>query len=250
MQIYLLMIALLGVSLKTISAAPVTIDLAQFTSGAGARFHGTRVNALTASSVSVIGDHNGDGFQDYIFGSYGLNKAVIVMKKNTSYTPTTTESIVSGEFYRVVTGPTGSDLGTAVGGIGDINGDGFDDVIMGTYSGQVSGRGYAGYAFVVFGMVGPFVDLLLTSPWAASSVGFQILGVAPSGQLGVPTRSVRGMGDVNGDGIDDFAVSDCFNGGPAAKSRAGVVWVLFGSNASAFDTIDLLPANFGSEGVV
>lgn len=248
-QMYVLMIMLIGVSLPIISAAPVTIDLKLFTSGAGARIHGSTVNAFTGSSVSVIGDHNGDGFQDYMFGSYGLMKAVIVMKRNTSYTPTVTNDIVSGEFFRVIQGVVNSDMGTSVGGIGDINGDGFDDVIVSAYNGLVSGRGDAGYAYVIFGMTGPFTDLTVTATWAASSLGFMILGTAEGGALGENPLTTRGLGDVNGDGIDDLVISDRFNAGSELKSQAGVVWVIFGKKAPAFTTIDLLPANFGSNGV-
>lgn len=241
--------ALLGMSLLCATAAPVTIDLADFTSGAGVRFHGGAPNTVTGYSVSVIGDHNGDGFEDYVFGARGLRKAVIVMKKNTLYTPMTTESIVSGQYFRVINGPTGSQLGNSVAGIGDINDDGFADVIISATTGDVSGRPKAGYAFVIFGKVGPFTDITVTATWAASSIGFMILGSGQNGQLGSFTSTTRGLGDVNGDGIDDFAITDRLYQGTSSKTRPGVVWVILGKKTPAFTTIDLLPANFGNSGV-
>ena len=245
----LLKIAMLGMSFLLTSAAPVTIDLADFRSGAGVRIHGGAPQTVTGFSVAAIGDHNGDGFEDYIFGARGLRKAVIVMKKNTLYTPMTTESIVSGQYFRVINGPTGSQLGNAVAGIGDVNDDGFADVIISATTGDVSGRPKAGYAFVIFGRVGPFTDITVTATWAASSVGFMILGSGQNGNLGALTCSTRGLGDVNGDGIDDFAITDRSNQGISSKTRPGLVWVIFGKRSPAFTTIDLFPTFFGNSGV-
>ena len=227
----------------TSTAAPVTVDLTTFISGAGALIHGASGGTQTGWSVAAIGDHNGDGFQDYMFGSYGLDKAVIVMKRDTMYTPMTVESIVSGTFFRVINGPTRSAMGSSVGGIGDINGDNFDDVIVSAYDGQVPGRDSAGFAIVIFGKSGPFTDIIVTDSWTASSIGFLIQGTVFTRALGLTSRSAGGIGDVNGDGIADFAISDLSNNNP------GVVWVIFGKSHAAFQNIDLLAENFGNNGI-
>ena len=197
----------------------------------------------------MVGDHNGDGFEDYIFGSSTLHRAIIVMKRNTTYVPMTTDSIVSGEFFRVILGPTGTSMGNVVGGVGDINGDSFDDVIVAAPNGNVAGRNVAGYAFVIFGMTGPFTDLTVTAIWAPSSLGFQVLGVASSTSLLQTTRGARGIGDVNGDGVDDFALCAHNYERPSGQTDEGVVWVIFGKVTPAFSTVDLKLTNLGSDGI-
>ena len=246
-----LVAAVLSVALQSAVAAPVTVDLTQFTSEAGVRIQGGNAGSATGHSLAVIGDHNGDGFQDYMFGVTFSNLAIIVMKRNTTYTAMTSDSIVSGEFYRVLKGPASSGAGRAVGGIGDTNDDGFDDVIVGASGGSQPGRTGARYAFVIFGMKGPFTDVIMTSTWAASSVGFMILGASSdtATAFAITPNSMRGIGDVNGDGIDDFAVGDQYFAGTSSKTQCGVVWVIFGKKNTAFTTIDLLPANFGNNGV-
>eukprot|EP01032_Pedospumella_encystans_P039264 gene39264-biopygen28047 len=206
-----------------------TGNLAQFTSdGNGARFIATTANVQVGQDIAVIGDHNGDGIADFIIGVPGLSRAIIVMARNTSLSEVNVATVVSSQYFRVIIGVSGSQTGSTVGGIGDINGDSFDDVIVGAANGQVSGRGGAGYAYVIFGMIGPFTDLTVIASWAASSLGFMILGPVASVEFALRVRNARGLGDVNGDGVDDFAVTASNYYGTTGKGSAGVVWVIFG----------------------
>lgn len=89
----------LGALLPIAAGESVRVNLTDFKSGAGGLIHGAATKTWTGASLAAIGDHNGDGFEDYIFGAFYLHKAVIVMKKNTTYIPTTTDAIVSGESF-------------------------------------------------------------------------------------------------------------------------------------------------------
>ena len=76
--------------------------------------------------------------------------------------------------------------------------------------------------------------------------GFVIKGSA-NFQLGTDTTSTCGLGDVNGDHIDDFAVSASYYN-PGGKSYAGAVWVIYGQdNPATVANIDL-STNLGSAG--
>ena len=232
-------------------SAPVNVDLTQFTTAAGTRFYGA-ANSRTGSDLSFVGDHNGDGFADYVFGAFGLNTAIIVMKRDTTNADLSVPSITSDQYFRVIKGPTSpssSFTGMSVGGAGDVNGDSFDDVIICAPGGTVTGRGGAGFAFVVFGMQGPFTDLILTAEGPNSSLGFMILGPASGFNFGSSPRAARGVGDVNGDGIDDLAVAARWYPGTSSKTKPGVVWIIFGKNTTAFTTIDTVPANFTDHGI-
>src|SRR5688572_18716160 len=81
---------------------------------------------------------------------------------------------------------------------GDVNGDGFDDVIIGASGADPNGSG-SGASYVVFGHEGGFSAGVALSSLDGTN-GFQISGEAESDQSG---RSVASAGDVNGDGFDD-----------------------------------------------
>ena len=96
--------------------------------------------------------------------------------------------------------PLATSPAMSVSAAGDVNGDGYDDLIVGAPSGD-DGGSYAGEAYVVFGKAGGFGTIDLTGLAAAD--GFIIQGDAAADQAGF---SVSSAGDVNGDGYDDLIV--------------------------------------------
>ncbi len=109
-----------------------------------------------------------------------------------------------------------------------MNGDGFDDLIVGALGDDRNGSD-SGASFVVFGKAdGGVVEL---SDIEAGIGGFVINGVSAGDTSG---RSVSAAGDVNGDGFDDLIVgaySDDPNG-----SRSGASFVVFGGDFSGAAT--------------
>ncbi len=99
-----------------------------------------------------------------------------------------------------------------MGGAGDVNGDGFDDVIIGAP--QADPNGYAsGATYVIYGKNTPFADSLELSAIDGTN-GFRINGEGAYDRSGL---AVRGAGDVNGDGFDDFIV-----GAPGTESKGAL----------------------------
>jgi len=101
-------------------------------------------------------------------------------------------------------------LGISVAGAGDVNGDGYEDFIVGAPLADPGGLSNAGSAYVYSGLNG----LLL----------HQKDGPAANDQLGI---SVAGAGDVNGDGKDDFIIGAPF-ADPGGLSNAGSAHVYSG----------------------
>jgi len=118
---------------------------------------------------------------------------------------------------------TGDGAGTSVAGAGDVNNDGWDDVLVGAPGADPSGRVGAGSAYVVFGAASFSATIELSG--LNGSDGFQLDGGASGDEFGI---SVSSAGDVNNDDFDDLLI-----GAPAAdaggESAAGSAYVVFGA---------------------
>ena len=137
----------------------------------------------------------------------------------------------------------GDHSGSSVAGAGDVNGDGFDDLIIGAYGGDGNGFQDAGETYVIFGNASGF-DASLELSELDGSNGFVINGVD---DLDLSGRSVSSAGDVNGDGIDDLLIGAFF--ADPHGSQSGETYVVFGTTAG-FDASFDLNALDGNNGFV
>ncbi len=183
--------------------------------------------------VSSAGDVNGDGIDDLIIGidladPNGLDNAgasYVVVGQAGGFDARLDLSTLDGSNGFVINGINANDwLGHSVSLAGDVNGDGFDDLIVGAVWADPNGLDNAGASYVVFGQAGGFEATLDLSTLDGSN-GFVINGINAHERLG---RSVSSAGDVNGDGFDDLIVG-ATRADPKGE-RAGSSYVLFGGD--------------------
>ncbi|MDP3549336.1 MAG: cadherin-like domain-containing protein [Novosphingobium sp.] len=218
-------------------ATRANIDLTSLDASDGFIIQGDVAGDSAGWSVSSAGDTNGDGFADLIVGApYGgayAGKAYVVFGKAGATRATIDlTSLAASDGFSIQGDATGDQAGFSVSSAGDINGDGFADVIVGAPTGDNGGT-HAGEAYVIFGKAGATrTNIDLTTLTAGE--GFIIQGDAAGDQAG---RTVSSAGDINGDGIADLIVGA--SGGDDGGSDAGEAYVIFGKAAATRANIDL-----------
>ena len=111
--------------------------------------------------------------------------------------------------------------GRSVASAGDVNGDGFADLIVGAKGADPHGNSASGASYVVFGQASGFAANIDLSSLDGTT-GFKLSGAAAGDFSGV---SVASAGDVNGDGFADLIVGACLadpHGTPIRRELCGV----------------------------
>ncbi len=174
-----------------------------------------------AYRVSNAGDVNGDGYEDVIVGNPSGDGAAYVVYGNAQGLAVDLAggTIAASKGFKIV-GVAGSNLGTSVSSAGDINGDGYADVLVGATDLEFGQSGATlsseGAAYVVYGSAaGGTVDMANFQPNQ---------GVTFIGRTGEALGRVSLAGDVNGDGLSDLLVGTINDGSSSSSGRAYVIY--------------------------
>ncbi len=168
------------------------------------------------------GDINGDGYDDVIIGAHSVNDRGGTYVIFGSASPLPVININNTEADMSIYGHAYYDyFGIAVSS-GDINGDGFDDVIIGASKSYLFSWNPIGETYVIFGSAAPPATIDLNSV----SADMTIYGDYAPDQFGCSVSS----GDINGDGYADVIIGARF-ANPAGGYEAGETYVIFGSTA-------------------
>jgi hypothetical protein len=177
--------------------------------------------------VSGAGDVNGDGFADLVVGASGASgrelgsgAGYVIFGKAGGFNPTLNLAALDGRNgFKLAGEEQGDRAGYSVSGAGDVNGDGFDDVIVGVHTADGNSRA----SYVVLGGARGFGATVNLDSLDGSN-GFTIYGEVAIHLLG---GTVSEAGDVNGDGFDDIIV-----GARATGVVSGASYVVFGQFAA------------------
>ncbi len=181
-------------------------------SAADASFVGEAAGNGAGSAVAPAGDVNADGFDDFLVGaSGGAGKTYLYLGRETGWLPDSSLSNADAAF----SGEQSLDgSGASVAPAGDVNGDGYDDFLIGASENDDSAN-RAGKAYLIFGKASGWLP---NSSLSSADVAFS--GENPLDHLGV---SLAPAGDVNNDGFDDMLI-----GATWADQYAGRAYLVLG----------------------
>ncbi len=175
----------------------------------------TTLNGITALdsfgiSVSSAGDINGDGFSDVIIGAKGVSShtgaAYIYLGSASGISSSATPAVLNGI-------SANDNFGTSVANAGDLDGDGFSDIIIGAYGVSTN----KGAAYIYLGSASGIIS--------GASASSTLNGASAGDRFGI---AVASAGDIDGDGHSDVIV-----GAPLHSLATGAAYIYLGTNLTA-----------------
>ncbi len=166
-----------------------------------ASFLGEESSDYSGRYVASAGDVNGDGYDDILIGAWGndeggdyAGQTYLILGKADGWAMDTDLSTVDASFW----GEDDSDKsGGSVASAGDVNGDGYDDILIGAW-GNDEEETFAGQTYLILGKAS---DWAMDTSLSAADASFW--GEDADDDSGY---SVASAGDVNGDGGDDILI--------------------------------------------
>lgn len=205
-----------------------------------ADINGTNGFVFEQSGIGEIrsaGDVNGDGIQDIVMGQIAWSgETYIIFGRTSNFPASITNAWLDGVKGFRLNKVDGSFSAYFTITAGDINADGFDDVLIGVWTGSTPADQLS---YVYFGHAAPF-DASVDLKAVTGTTGFSIRNEGNSFLV-----STSPLGDINGDGIDD-----CFAGNKVifGSSKVGAFYndfVVNGTNGFLLPSYAYTPAAIG-----
>ncbi len=171
--------------------------------------------------VSDAGDINNDGIEDFALSAHRIRLVYFIFGTESGFPKTLNVADLDGSNGFTFDASGLPNAVEDISGLGDVNGDGIDDFIIGSTV-LVGGIHPPGAAAIIFGRDGNF-DAVLTASSLDGSNGFVFNGAQENDQTGA---SVSSAGDINHDGVGDMLV-----GAPGISQ----VYVVYGRDLHALD---------------
>ncbi|PAU80450.1 hypothetical protein CK501_08365 [Halovibrio salipaludis] len=221
-------------------------------------------NAEFGQSISGGADINGDGYEDFIVGltdddqfDTDAGAAYVIFGKpgetrSDIELQTVQSTVESSNGFAIFGEDSNNRLGSASTLTGDLNGDGYDDIVVAAGQND-SGATHSGTVYVIWGQSGATRSDINVSN-IDSNDGFRITGYEHNNHLGdseetdlendQPFNFLDASGDFNGDGINDLLIGHSLSDHSGTES--GVVYLVFGQSGDTRLDVDL--GNLGSDG--
>ncbi|MFC1951213.1 zf-HC2 domain-containing protein [Chloroflexota bacterium] len=201
---------------------------------ADASFLGENANS-GSGRISSAGDVNGDGYDDFLIGApnlssgyYDAGRTYLVLGKATGWAMDVSMANADASF---ISEYSGDSSGSAVAAAGDVNGDGYDDFLIGADGNDEGGDG-AGQVYLILGKATSWAMDTSLANADASFIGEHI---------GDGAGYVAAAGDVNNDGYNDFLIGA--PGNDESGEHNGQTYLILGKATGwAIDT-SLVDAN-------
>lgn len=215
---------------------PAELDLSGLDGANGLAIEGA---SGTQIAVAAAEDVNGDGWGDVLIGAPDAARAWLLLGQ--AGRGAARVSLTDPLHSRSFVGKTGSGLGFAVAGVGDMNGDGRADLALGAPLESPSPAiNQAGRSYVVFGSAQLPATLDVSS--LNGTNGFWASGGGSGEKSGF---ALAGGSDINGDGLADLVIGAPYNN--YTSRAAGAAFVVYGHTGS-FTHLNLAGGLTGSNG--
>jgi hypothetical protein len=182
-------------------------------------------------SVSKAGDVNGDNISDFFVGAGSaspLNRtqagAAYLIYGSKTLPAVLDVTLLNATQGMIIQGAgAGDKAGRSVASVGDVNGDGISDLVVGAANASPLNRTHAGTVYLIYGS--NTLPAVLDLNTLVKNQGMVIEGAAMDDYSG---SSLSVAGDVNGDGICDLLIG-AYNASPLNRSYAGITYLIYGS---------------------
>jgi len=230
----LLLVAMMFCS--ALDATAIRFEMDRSLKNADASFIGEDADDYSGYTVAGAGDVNGDGYDDILIGAYydedgGYRAGQTYLVLGSSSGPALDTDLSNADASFIGEEPYDRS-GVSIAGAGDVNGDGYDDILIGASFNGDGGKD-AGKAYLILGnSTGWTMDLDLSQADAS------FVGEASGDRAGC---SVAGAGDVNSDGYDDFLIG-AYSSDDGGKD-SGQTYIFFGRSTGWAKDTDLSQAD-------
>tara|TARA_A100001015_G_scaffold22087_1_gene25050 strand:- start:13338 stop:16730 length:3393 start_codon:yes stop_codon:yes gene_type:complete len=199
-------------------------------------FEGTSSTEFTGYSVDILPDINRDGYDEIIISSFDQNSQVghnvYLIYGSSSYSDrlsgSTFDLSQADAIFSYSDTSTAINFGETVKGVGDLNGDGYNEFIISGPSDDNE------KIFIFFGS-----SEMLSGNLAAETTADVIINGTNTYFLGL--HAIQGEFDLNGDGYGDLAISEFLD--PVSASDSGSVFIFYGSSNFASLGTNLTESN-------